>query len=213
MVAGGLAAALRARGLDVGVMKPVQTGGYPGDAAFLRQAAGVTDSLDLINPCYLEVPLAPALAAALGHGRVDIPHILEAFQELSRRHPFLVVEGIGGLLVPLQESFYVADLMLALGLPAMVVARPALGTINHTLLTIRQAQSAGIRVLGTIISDYPPQPGLAEETNPQAIERYSGLPILGLLPHLPGVDVAAGRLEGLAEAVGRYVRLEEILGA
>lgn len=211
VVAAGLAAALRAQGWDVGVMKPVQTGERPGDAAFLGQAAGVGDPLELINPCYLGAPLAPAVAASLGYGRVDIPLILEAFRELCRRHQFLVVEGIGGLLVPLQDGFYVADLIVALELPAIIVARPTLGTINHTLLTIRQAQSAGIRVLGTVISGYPQKPDLAEETNPQAIERYSHRPVLGILPYLPQLDVAAGRLEGLAEAVGQRVKLEEII--
>ncbi len=212
VVAGGIAAALRARGVDVGVMKPIQTGERPGDAAFLRRAAGVTDPLEQINPCYLDAPLAPAVAASLGYGTVDIPAIIEAFRQLSRTHEFMIVEGIGGLLVPLQENYYVADLIKALELPSLVVARPVLGTINHTLLTIRQAQSAGIRVLGTIINGYPADPDLAERTAVEAIEHYSGLPVLGTLPYLPTINVAAGILDGLLEAVRRYVRMEAILG-
>lgn len=213
IVAGGLAAALRARGVDVGVMKPVQTGGRPGDAAFLQRAAGLTDPLSLVNPCYLDAPLAPAVAVSLGYGQVEIPLILEAFRELSGRHKFMVVEGIGGLLTPIQERFYLADLILAMELPAIVVARPGLGTINHTLLTIRQAQSMGIHVLGTIVNGYPAKPDLAEKTSVEAIESHSGLPVFGTLPHLPGVDTAAGIMDGLVEAVRRYIRLEEILGS
>lgn len=213
VVAGGIAAALHARGVNVGVMKPIQTGERPGDAAFLRRASGVSDSLELINPCYLDAPLAPAVAASLGYGTVDIPAVKAAFHELARRHQFMIVEGIGGLLVPLQEDYYVADLIKALDLPALVVARPVLGTINHTLLTVRQAQSAGIRVLGTIINGYPADPDLAERTAVEAIEHYSGLPVLGTLPYLPTINVAAGIMEGLLEAVRRYVRVEEILGS
>lgn len=213
MVAAGLAAALKSRGTNVGVMKPVQTGDYPGDAAFLREAAGAADSLDLVLPCYLPAPLAPAVAARIGHGRVDIPKVLDAFQELCRRHDFLVVEGIGGLLVPLEDGRYVVDLIAAMALPAIVVARPGLGTINHTLLTIRQARAAGIRVLGTIINGYPAQPDLVEKTNPEAIRRHSGLPVLGVLPLLPKIDTTGEGLEGLVEAVNKHVRLEEILGA
>lgn len=212
VVAGGLAAALRAWRLDVGVMKPVQSGGRPGDAAFLRRAAGVEDPLDLINPCCFDLPLAPAIAADLGPGSVDLSAILEAFWELGRRHDFLVVEGIGGLLVPLGEGLYVADLILAMGLPALVVARPGLGTLNHTLLTIRQAQSAGVRVLGTIINGYPLEPDLAARTNPPAIERFSGLPVLGLLPQLPE-GILAGSLEALGETMARFIRLEAVLDA
>ncbi|MDP2727309.1 MAG: dethiobiotin synthase [Dehalococcoidia bacterium] len=212
VVAGGLAAALAARGMNVGVMKPIQAGGRRGDVAFLQRAAGTADPIDLINPCYLDAPVAPAVAVDLGYGQVDIPLILGAFQELCRRHDFIVVEGIGGLLVPLQDGYYVADLILALGLPTILVARPGLGTINHTLLTIRQAQASAIEVLGTIINGYPARPDLAERTNAEAIERFSGLPVLGLLPHLPRVDTAVGVMEGLAEAVGRYLNLETILG-
>lgn len=213
VVAGGLAAALRAGGMDVGVMKPIQTGERPGDAAFLRRAAGVSDSLELINPCYLDAPLAPAVAASLGFGAVDIPAIMTAFRQLSQAHDFMVVEGIGGLLVPLKEDYYVADLIKAIQLPALVVARPVLGTINHTLLTIRQAQSQGIRVLGTIVNGYPAAPDLAERTAVEAIEQYSGLPVLGTLPYLPTVNVAAGIMDGLLEAVRRYMRVEDILAA
>ena len=211
VVAAGLAAALKARGVDVGVMKPVQAGDYPGDAAYLRRAAGVADTLRLVVPCYLPAPVAPAVAADMGHGTVDLSKILDAFQELCGRHEFMVVEGIGGLLVPLQDGLFVAGLVAAMGLPAVVVARPGLGTINHTLLTIRQAQAEGIRVIGTIINGYADQPDLAEKTNPQAIKKHSGLPVLGLLHYLPGLDLARGSLEGLVEAINRDVSLEDIL--
>ncbi|MDP2935542.1 MAG: dethiobiotin synthase, partial [Dehalococcoidia bacterium] len=144
VVAAGLAAALKARGVNVGVMKPVQTGDYPGDAAVLRLAAGVDDPLNLILPCYLQAPLAPAVAALLGDRPVSPALIMEAFQELCQRHEFMIVEGVGGLMVPLLDGYSVADLIVAMGLPALVVARPGLGTINHTLLTIKQAQSVGI---------------------------------------------------------------------
>lgn len=213
VVAAGLAAALKARGVNVGVMKPVQTGDYPGDAAVLRLAAGVDDPLKLILPCYLQAPLAPAVAASLGDRPVSPTLIMEGFHELCRRHEFMIVEGVGGLMVPLLDGYSVADLIIAMGLPALVVARPGLGTINHTLLTIKQAQSAGIRVLGTVINGCTDQPDLAERTNPQAIERYSGLPVLGLLPCLTGVDLENWRMDGLSESIARFVQVEKLLEA
>ena len=95
----------------------------------------------------------------------------------------VIVEGIGGLLVPLAENFTVADLAKQINLPLLIVARPGLGTINHTLLTIEVARSRGLRVAGVVINSYVADTAsLAEETNPEAIERVSGVKVLALVP-------------------------------
>ncbi|MBI4320173.1 MAG: dethiobiotin synthase [Chloroflexi bacterium] len=207
VVAAALAALLKAEGIDVGVMKPVQSGGVcengrlvSEDSRFLMEAAGVDDDPGLVNPYCLEPPLSPNVAARVTGTHIDIGVILSAFQELRRRHEMVVVEGAGGLLVPITDDFLVADLILALDLPAVVVARPGLGTINHTLLTLRCMLQMGIRALGVVINGYRAETaGLAEETSPAEIERLSGVPVLGVMPYVPSVNVERAEVGELVE--------------
>ncbi len=215
VVAAALAGLLKAEGVDVGVMKPVQSGGVrengrliSEDARFLSKAAGVVDEPGLVNPYCLEPPLSPNVAARVSGVEIDPTAITTAFRELAGRHDLIVVEGAGGLLVPISDDFLIADLIVALGLPILVVARPNLGTINHTLLTIRCARHMGIKPIGTVINGYRDDAaGLAERTSPDEIERLSGLPIIGILPYLPSVDVAGARLGNLFEVAGRCLDL------
>jgi dethiobiotin synthetase len=117
---------------------------------------------------------------------VNLGTILKAFREMSRRYKFLIVEGIGGVLVPLNEEITVLDLMEDLGLPALVVARPTLGTINHTLLTLKALQSRNIRILGFVTSGLEPgEGGITEIQSPGLIARISGVPFLGPVRPLP----------------------------
>ncbi len=219
VVAAGLAGALQRRGLDVGVMKPVSTGAVEidgrlssEDANFLAKAVESGDPWDLVSPYCLIPPAAPSVAAEETGIDISIPRILDAFAQLGQRHQLVVVEGVGGLLVPIKGETSVADLAGMLDLPLVVVARPALGTINHTLLTVTHAEALGLNVLGTIISGYPGEgASLVERTNPKEIARLSGRPLLGLLPFLPGVDVVAGRLDNLIEKVEKHVDLDAII--
>ncbi len=215
VVAAGAAMALRARGLDVGVMKPVASGGVESpagqlvsaDAVFLKMAADADDPLSLINPVCLRAPLAPTVAAQMEGRRIDLEAIRSAYAALSERHDALVVEGVGGLLVPVAHETNVADLAGEMGLPLIIVARPGLGTINHTLLTLEAAAHRGLRVAGVVISRYPREPGDAERTNPEVIEREGGVPVLGLLPDDPSISVEEGRLGRLAELFRAHVEL------
>jgi dethiobiotin synthetase len=191
VVAAAIAALLHRAGVDVGVMKPVQTGEWGGDAAYLAAAAGVDDRLDLVNPARFAAPVAPSVAAALENRRVDVPAILAAGRRLCRRHRFMVIEGAGGLAVPLAGAYLMRDLAQDLGLPLLVVARPSLGTINHTLLTVHFARAGGLPVHGIVINDMPANPGIAEQTGAAVIEELSGLPVLAVLqrdPHAGGPD-------------------------
>jgi len=184
-VAAGLAAALRKRGIDVGVMKPVATG-RSGDARALIKASGSRDPLDLINPIHLKAPLSPHLAAKLEGKRVDVHVIERAFKTLVARHEVVIVEGAGGLLVPLRDKFTMADLAKRLRLPIVIVARDSLGTINHTSLTIEAARARGLKVLGVVVNRTKPgRPDLAERLNPSAIAAATKVPILAVLPWRP----------------------------
>ena len=193
LVAAGLAAWCRRQGVDVGVMKPIATGGERGispDARLLAHAAAVDDPWSLINPvCYRE-PLAPAVAARRVHRPVRFPTIVRAFRELSQRHDVLIVEGIGGLLVPLSRRLTVADLIRLLNLPVLVVSRRRLGTLNHTLLTIEHAKRVGLKVVGVVLNaaDPPtadPDVRLAEQTNAVALRACLPVPLLGNLARRP----------------------------
>ncbi|HEV3028497.1 MAG TPA: dethiobiotin synthase, partial [Planctomycetota bacterium] len=133
LVSGGLAAELVRRGASVGVMKPFATGArsvrgrlVSDDALFLKSAADVDDPLDLINPICLKPPLAPPMAAQVAKKRIDLNHVRSAYRTLRRRHSILIVEGIGGLLVPLFPGLTVAGFARKLRLPLLIVTRPSL---------------------------------------------------------------------------------------
>lgn len=193
-VAAGLAAAWRRRGLDVGVMKPIATGvsdAVGADAAWLRRAAGVGDPIERIAPYRFKMPAAPAVARR--RARIDFAVIRRAYEQLAARHEIVVVEGIGGLLVPIDDARTVADLARALDLPVLLVGCAQLGTINHTLLTVEQARDAGLDVLGFVLNGRSARPSVAERTNPAVITRWTGLPCWGVVPMVR--KATAARLE------------------
>ncbi|VVB89806.1 ATP-dependent dethiobiotin synthetase BioD [uncultured archaeon] len=216
-VAAGLAGALRFRGYDIGVMKPVQSGAalrngklYSQDAELMKRAADSQDEDELICPVLLKEALAPGIAAEIEGKPIDIDHILKSCRELEKRHDFVVVEGAGGIAVPIKERFFISDLIKLFGLPAIVVARPGLGTINHTFLTIEYARKCGIHVIGVIINNY--HGGMAEETNPGIISSLTGIPILGIIPHDPKICTECGELGDIVSLVQYHIDIEAIIG-
>lgn len=209
VVAAALARALRQHSINAGVMKPVQTGALrtpdgliATDARFLAAAAGIMDPPDLVCPVRLELPLAPSVAARLEGREINVPAMMNAYHELRQRHDWLIVEGAGGLAVPIAGEYLMRDLAREMSLPLLVVARPGLGTINHTLLTVEFARASGIEVLGVVINDYPCVPDLAERTNPEAIAWLVDVPV-DVIDHDPGVDPGAGELGGVTEQIAR----------
>lgn len=193
IIAGGIARALLHKGFNVGVMKPVATWGDPSrepggrqrwiseDALHLRQAAATSDSLDLINPICFKAAMAPWPAARLERKIVDMDRVTNAYKELCRRHSFMVVEGVGGLLVPLKRDFFVVDMISRMHLAAVVVAHPDLGTLNHTLLTIRELKRNNIPLAGVIINNYAGKTR-AEQTNPAVLRKILDRKVM-VIPH------------------------------
>jgi len=186
-VGAGLASALSEQGIDVGVMKPAETGcGFrngiliPRDAVKLMKAGKCDDPLDLVNPYRFSAPVAPAIASELEGNRIEIRKIVSAFRMLARKHDLMIVEGAGGIMVPLTRTRSFLDLASELGLPVLIVARPGLGTINHTLLTVMALRTRGLRIAGIVINHATRKvPGLAERTGPPVIERLAGVPLIG----------------------------------
>ncbi len=181
----------RERGVDVGVMKPFETGAkkyggqlLPEDASTLKEAAGVEDPLELICPYCFETPAAPAEAARIEGKKVDLGKVKEALEELSRRHELLIIEGAGGLLVPITEKTTYSDLIRDLDLDVILVSRNCLGTVNHTLLSLYYCKREGIRVLGYVLNKTNPKGDGTEDTNHMWIGAFTDVPFLGKVPYL-----------------------------
>jgi dethiobiotin synthetase len=203
VIAAALAFALREAGLDVGVMKPAASGGGPPpgeDAALLLEASGADDPPDLVCPFLFGAPISPHEAAAREGRTVDPERIMDAFRTLAARHEVMLVEGVGGFLVPLAGApalFTVADLAAALRLPVLTVAANRLGGINHSLLTLEAVAARGLENRALILNQCTPNQTLAEKTNRNALERTGILPHIEEVPyHNVGNDMELVRFVG-----------------
>jgi dethiobiotin synthetase len=153
------------------------------DAELLAAASGSAFSLQTICPICYEEPLAPAVAANRSSIPLNWSQLQHSLDTLASQSDVLIVEGVGGVLVPMDDRHMVQDAARWLGLPAVVVARPGLGTINHTLLTVETLRGAGVPVAGVVINRYPTgDPDAAELTNPAAIEKWGRVPVLCVVP-------------------------------
>lgn len=218
VIAAGLALVLRERGINVGVMKPVATGCYglderlvSQDAAFLMEAAR-NEYAPLTSPSRFRNPLVPNVAAMLEKREVDVSRILKSYEQLQKHYDFLIVEGIGGLMVPLKKDYFVATLIRDMGLPVLIVSYAGLGAINHTLLTIDAAVIRGIEIRGIIfnrasVTNY----SLAELTNPKVIHDLSGVPVLGSLPEIENLNIDNCQFGSLKEIFQERIQTDKIL--
>jgi len=215
IVTAALAATWRADGLNVGVMKPVATGCVrrreglvSEDAEFLAKAADAPEPLDAITPVRFAEPLAPTVAAARAGREVDLAPVWKVWQRLSRAHDVLLVEGIGGALCPVTPRQCVADMARRFNLPVLVVARPGLGTINHTAMTVEVLRARHLEVAGVVINRYNRDTeDLAELTNPDEIQRAAAVPVLGLVPDDPTTDFHAGQIGNDVLAAARQLAM------
>ncbi|WP_312109556.1 dethiobiotin synthase [Brevibacillus reuszeri] len=188
MVTAGIAAALRQDGEDIGVWKPVQSGALANDpdsdACRLKQWSGVADSCTEIAPLVFPAPLTPLLAAEAIGKSLTMDEVVAGGRLLQQRHTALLVEGAGGLAVPLTRADMMAQLAAHLKLPLLLVARAGLGTINHTLLSVWYARELGIEVAGVILNETRPEETTDEsvKTNAKMIEYYGQVPVWGTFP-------------------------------
>ena len=216
VVTAALAGALRRRGVDAGVMKPIATGCTLAggevacaDARFLRAATGVTEPDFMITPVALEPPLAPSVATRMSGAAWSMNQITIGVEEMLDRHPVLLLEGIGGFLVPLDDETLLCDLAKTMGLTLIIVARPTLGTVNHTLLTIEAAWSRELRVAGVVFCETRENDrDLSTDTNAEEIERIAGVHLLGTMPFDPETSVDQGRVGRIVDLAEKHLDVE-----
>ena len=226
-LAAALLAAGRLAGRPWAAMKPVQTGvrragdgRLAGDLRLIAAAGGWVPSAaerSLAAPYVFAEPCSPHRAAALEGAAISFRRIRHAARMLAGRYEALIVEGAGGLLVPVRGRRTMMDLACALGLPLLIASRPGLGTLNHTLLTVAAARRAGLEVGGVaLVRTKAGGPTALELDNATTLRRL-GVPVLGWLPYMPGwprrprsavelmlADPAARWLHRLAAAAGRW---------
>jgi len=183
VVAAVIAHSLAAAGKRVAVFKPAVTGledGGEPDHELLRRAAESEQSGERIAPYRYGPPMSPHLAAELAGEEIDPGRLLAVAEAAAADADALVCEGVGGLLVPLAADYLVCNLAVDLGLPLVIAASPALGTINHTLLTIESARSAGLEVGMVILTPWPDDPSPIEESNRETIARLGEVEVEAL---------------------------------
>lgn len=191
-VSANLARAFKRRGLSAGVMKPVETGCptvdgvlAPGDAIALKEASGTEDPIDLINPFRYGPALAPLIASET-EGRLIGPAVIKkAFDLIRNNHDVTIVEGAGGLLVPVTHDMTMAGIARLLDIPVIIVAAARLGVINHTAMTVECAKARGLSIAGIILNSLsePDPDDISIRYNASAIERLTGVRVLVEMPY------------------------------
>ena len=178
---------LRARGLDTVGFKPICCGSRE-DAEILHAAADGAISLNEVNPVWFRAPAAPYTASLVENRAVDLALIHETYAALRARHRSVLVEGVGGWLVPIRKDYAIADLARDCGLPVVVVVRNRLGALNHAALTVHHVRATGQTCAGLILNDGPADPTSVDEeqavaaaTNRAVLEEWLGIPLLHVL--------------------------------
>lgn len=209
------------KGFKVAAMKPIETGCLnkdgillPADGMFLRDMAEMNESLELITPVQLENPLSPLMASRVENVKIDMEKIFKSFEVLKKKYEYLFIEGVGGVMVPIYEvekrrkSFYfLRDLIKELELPVILVTRPSLGTINHTLLTVEVLKSKKIPIKGFIINfSEPPKNDIAEKTNPEILKEILDIPLLGIMPYITELNK-----DRIGETALESLKIEELI--
>jgi len=192
VVTAALGLALQQTGAKVGVMKPVETGSAPdktnSDVYRLRNLFTSYKNVDVRNVYSLPQPVAPLEAARTAQQGIDVDAILHACRTFAVHHDYMLVEGAGGILVPLTETHDVCDLIRLLGLPCLIVGRTCLGSINHTRLTLRGLQEAGVPVFGVLLNHTDTTPEEQQASTVKLIRELSDATVLDPLPFQPHMD-------------------------
>lgn len=190
-IACGLAWFLRKNEIKVGVMKPFATSSkiyskdYKSqDTAKLAIAAGVGDPDETLNPVFFPVAASPLVAAEISHKPISLKKVIEKFMFLRKKYDFIVVEGIGGVMVPITHKVSLLHVVRKMNLPVIIVSRPKLGSINHTVMTINACRDFKVPIVGIIFNQMPIRPNIVESMTPFYIERLTKTKTLSVIPFI-----------------------------
>ncbi len=192
-VTAGLASTFRKMGVDIGVMKPFAAGipqknGFKSeDVEILSAASHTRDPEELINPQFFPIPASPYTAWRNLKTRPRVSPILSGFKKLSRLHDAILVEGMGGIMTPVLKNYFIADLIRDMDLPTVIVARSRVGTISHTVMTVRMCKEYEIPIKGIIINDSESDGYVLDELK-RDLKSLLGVPILGSIPFIDDLD-------------------------
>jgi dethiobiotin synthetase len=168
---------LRTSGVSCAGMKPICCGDRR-DAELLRAAGSASLTIDDVNPVWLKTPVAPIVGSLMEKAQIDIARILSVFHTLQNRVEHVIVEGVGGWLVPIRSDYFVSDLAAAMNLPVLVVAQNRLGCLNHTVLTVRSIAEYSLRCLGVALISVPGADDIAAATNEDVLKKILNVPFL-----------------------------------
>jgi dethiobiotin synthetase len=218
-ISASLAAFLSLRkGMDVGVMKPFETGLRKGDrnlpprdAVYLKKASGSADDLADICPYTFEAPLAPDIAANLENVKIELSVLDRTYKKIVKRHDVVIIEGAGGIMVPIKKNFFYADLIERWKAPVIIVGRLTTGTINHTLLTYDCLRSRNIAVMGLVLNNHDKTKNIAARTNLEVLKYYFKAPVLGALPYIEDLLSKGIDREFQADIFSKYIDTEILL--
>ena len=209
-ISAGIALALKKSGVNVGVMKPFmcgmkqKTGSADDDVTILTNAANVIDPRELVNPFFSPIPASPYTAAKNSGTKININHVLDSYEKLSKVHDVILVEGIGGIMTPILKKFSIIDLIKELHTNTLIVTSSKIGTVNHTVMTCKLCKDLEIPVKGLIINNFDSEgyPILELERD---LNDLTDLPILCSLPHLNNFN-----LDDLAQMISDRIDLSSL---
>ena len=195
-VTASIARLLREKGVNVGVMKPFASGvdtnsdGISDDVRILMEYSGVSDSIDLVNPYFFDIPSSPFDASRQLDVNIELSKIYDSFHKLSEIHEIVLVEGIGGILTPILNNFFLVDLIKKLNLDTLIVANSKTGTVNHTLLTHETCNRMEIPIIGFIINQITCE-GYSLENLTSQIKQLTSKPVLGSISYVENFSYEA----------------------
>ena len=194
-IATGLAVSFRKMGIDVGVMKPFAAGraqkkGYKSeDIVILSRAAKACDPEKLVNPQFFKIPASPYTAWKTLKTKPKISTILSSFKKLTKLHDMILVEGMGGIMTPILKNYYITNLIKEMKIPTVIVTRSKIGTVNHTIMTVKMCEKYKIPVKGIIINNFEngyPIPELKRD-----LQNLTGIKVLGSIPFIKNMSDAS----------------------
>jgi len=208
-IACGFAWLLRKNEIKVGVMKPFATSSkiyskdYKSqDTAKLAKAAGVGDPDETLNPVFFPLTASPLMAAEISHKPINLKKVIEKFMFLKKKYDFIVVEGIGGVMVPITYKVSLLHIVRKMNLPVIIVSRPKLGSINHTVMTINACREFKVPIVGIIFNQMPIRPNIVESMTPFYIERLTKTKTLSVIPFMDKRN---------SKKIGSYLRDIELI--